>query len=163
SVIKSTAIDPSVVDADGIYRKRASARVFTSDKAAIAAIKGRSDVPVQAGDIVVLMCRGTLGTGLEVFFHMMSAFMHVKMGKLVKMKSNAYVSGVSICACTGRVVQGAPAGEPLEKIQYGDLIEIVIDTINFKRTMNFIGTTENMQTPEAGTIVMAKRPPRTYL
>src|SRR6185436_3706042 len=39
SVIKSTAIDPSVVDADGVYRKTGPARVFTSEKAAIAAIK----------------------------------------------------------------------------------------------------------------------------
>ena len=28
SVIKSTAIDPSVVDADGVYRKTGPARVF---------------------------------------------------------------------------------------------------------------------------------------
>ena len=36
SVIKSTAIDPSVVDADGVYRKSGPARVFTSEPAAIA-------------------------------------------------------------------------------------------------------------------------------
>jgi Dihydroxyacid dehydratase/phosphogluconate dehydratase len=29
SVIKSTAIDPSVVDADGVYRKTGPARIFT--------------------------------------------------------------------------------------------------------------------------------------
>ena len=29
AVIKSTAIDPSVVDADGVYRKVGPARVFT--------------------------------------------------------------------------------------------------------------------------------------
>src|SRR6185437_14011266 len=45
SVIKSTAIDPSVVDADGIYRKIGPARVFTSEKAAIAAIKGQGVEP----------------------------------------------------------------------------------------------------------------------
>src|SRR5262249_35267496 len=41
SVIKSTAIDPSVVDADGVYRKTGPARVFTSERAAIRAIKSR--------------------------------------------------------------------------------------------------------------------------
>ena len=41
SVIKSTAIDPSVVDADGVYRKTGPARVFTREKDAIAAIKNR--------------------------------------------------------------------------------------------------------------------------
>ena len=39
SVIKSTAIDPSVVDADGVYRKTGPARVFITERAAIAAIK----------------------------------------------------------------------------------------------------------------------------
>ena len=37
--MKATAIDPSVVDADGVYRKEGPARVFVSEKAAMAAIK----------------------------------------------------------------------------------------------------------------------------
>jgi len=39
SVVKATAIDPSVADPDGVYRKRGPARVFTSEPEAIAAIK----------------------------------------------------------------------------------------------------------------------------
>ncbi len=39
AIIKSTAIDPSVVDADGVYRKTGPARVFTSEGAAIAAVQ----------------------------------------------------------------------------------------------------------------------------
>ena len=38
-MIKSTAIDPSRVDADGVYRKTGPARVFTDEHDAIAAIK----------------------------------------------------------------------------------------------------------------------------
>ena len=41
SVIKSTAIDPTVVDPDGVYRKLGPARVFTRERDAIAAIKGQ--------------------------------------------------------------------------------------------------------------------------
>src|SRR5580700_6064487 len=41
SVIKSTAIDPSVVDADGVYRKTGPARVFVTESAVIAAIKSQ--------------------------------------------------------------------------------------------------------------------------
>ena len=41
SVIKSTAIDPRVVDADGVYRKTGPARVFTASATPIAAIKGQ--------------------------------------------------------------------------------------------------------------------------
>ena len=44
SVIKSTAIDPSVVDADGVYRKTGPARVFTRERDAIAAIKSQSPI-----------------------------------------------------------------------------------------------------------------------
>ena len=36
SVIKSTAIDPTVVDPDGVYRKVGPARVFTRERDAIA-------------------------------------------------------------------------------------------------------------------------------
>ena len=42
SVVKATAIDPSVVDADGVYRKEGPARVFVSEKDAMAAIKART-------------------------------------------------------------------------------------------------------------------------
>ncbi|MFM9115616.1 MAG: YjhG/YagF family D-xylonate dehydratase, partial [Planctomycetota bacterium] len=46
SVIKATAIDPQVIDADGVYRKTGPARVFTSERAAIAAIKGQGERPI---------------------------------------------------------------------------------------------------------------------
>jgi dihydroxyacid dehydratase/phosphogluconate dehydratase len=53
AIIKSTAIDPSVVDPDGVYRKTGPARVFTSERLAIAAVKGLSEHPVRAGDVIV--------------------------------------------------------------------------------------------------------------
>jgi dihydroxyacid dehydratase/phosphogluconate dehydratase len=40
-VIKSTAIDPSVIDRDGTYRHRGPARVFTDEREAIRAGEGR--------------------------------------------------------------------------------------------------------------------------
>ena len=51
SVIKSTAIDPSVVDADGVYRKTGPARVFRTETAAIAAIKSHGPDRIQPGDV----------------------------------------------------------------------------------------------------------------
>ena len=62
AVIKSTAIDASVVDADGVYRKTGPARVFTTERAAIAAVKGLSERPVKPGDVIVLMGGGPMGT-----------------------------------------------------------------------------------------------------
>src|SRR5437763_1474589 len=65
SVIKSTSIDPSVVDPDGVYRKTGPARVFTRERDAIAAIKGQGENPIRRGDVVVLIGRGPIGAGME--------------------------------------------------------------------------------------------------
>ena len=73
SVIKSTAIDPSVVDADGVYRKTGPARVFTRERDAIAAIKGQGDDPIRPGDVVVLIGRGPMGAGMEEIYQITSA------------------------------------------------------------------------------------------
>ena len=62
AVIKCTAIDPSVIDADGIYRKTGAARVFLTEPAAIAAIKAGT---IERGDVLVLICRGPAGAGME--------------------------------------------------------------------------------------------------
>jgi dihydroxyacid dehydratase/phosphogluconate dehydratase len=51
AVAKSTSIDPSVVDADGVYRKTGPAKVFHSEPAAIAAIREKR---IQPGDVLVL-------------------------------------------------------------------------------------------------------------
>jgi putative YjhG/YagF family dehydratase len=55
SVVKSTSIDPSVVDADGVYRKTGPARVFLSERDAIAALKSQGPDRVIPGDIMVLI------------------------------------------------------------------------------------------------------------
>ncbi|MDD9269688.1 dihydroxy-acid dehydratase [Paenibacillus sp. MAHUQ-63] len=53
SVIKSTAIDPEVVGEDGVYHHTGRAKVFTTEKSAVKAIKdGRISV---AGEC--LRCR----------------------------------------------------------------------------------------------------------
>ena len=66
SVIKSTAIDPSVVGNDGVYRNTGPARVFVSESDAIRAIKTTDmKLQIQPGEIMVLTCGGPLGTGME--------------------------------------------------------------------------------------------------
>src|SRR5262249_41248628 len=81
AVIKSTAIDPAVVDADGVYRKTGPARVFTSERAAVAAIKGKGPDRVKPGDVVVLICRGPMGAGMEEIYQVTSALKHLSWGK----------------------------------------------------------------------------------
>ncbi|HMC90024.1 MAG TPA: YjhG/YagF family D-xylonate dehydratase, partial [Gemmataceae bacterium] len=122
SVIKSTAIDPGVVDADGVYRKTGPARIFTSERAAIAAIKSHGPERLQAGDILVLICRGPMGAGMEEIYQITSALKHLSFGKHVAVLTDARFSGVSTGACIGHIGPEALAGGPIGKLRDGDKI-----------------------------------------
>jgi xylonate dehydratase len=160
SVIKSTAIDPSVVDDDGVYRKTGPAKVYTTEPAVIEAIKaGR----VQAGDILVLMCRGPLGSGMEETYQVTSALKHLAFGKHVAVITDARFSGVSTGACIGHVSPEALAGGPLGKLRDGDLIEISIDRNTLQGTVDFVGENGRTFSSAEGSRVLAARPPRPDL
>ncbi len=150
AVIKSTAIDPSVVDADGVYRKTGPARVFTSEKAAVAAIKSRGSDRVRAGDVLVLICRGPMGAGMEEIYQITSALKHLDFGKHVAVLTDARFSGVSTGACIGHVGPEALAGGPIGKVRDGDVIEIVIDRNRLEGTVNLVGEGDRRCGPEEG-------------
>ena len=140
SVIKSTAIDPSVVDDDGVYRMRGPARVFTTEPDAIKAIKaGR----VQAGDVVVLICAGPMGSGMEETYQVTAALKYLKWGKHVALITDARFSGVSTGACIGHVGPEALAGGPVGKVRDGDIVDIVIDRIGLEGSLNLLGTADD--------------------
>ncbi|MEP6756863.1 MAG: YjhG/YagF family D-xylonate dehydratase [Chthonomonadales bacterium] len=157
AVIKSTSIDPSVVDADGVYRKVGPAKVFTSERDAIAAIKGKGDRKVEPGDVLVLICRGPLGAGMEEIYQITSALKHLKWGKQVAVITDARFSGVSTGACIGHVGPEALAGGPVGKLLDNDVIEIVIDRINLVGTMNLIGENSVPADIETGTAILRNR------
>lgn len=140
SVIKATSIDPSVVDADGVYRKVGPARVFATEKDAIAAIKGKADRPIKPGDILVLIGRGPLGSGMEETYQVTSALKHIPWGKHVAVITDARFSGVSTGACVGHVGPEALAGGPIGKLRDGDEIEIIIDRNKLTGSINLVGT-----------------------
>jgi putative YjhG/YagF family dehydratase len=133
SVIKSTSIDPSVVGEDGVYRITGPARVFLTETAAIAAIKEGS---IHPGDIVALICRGPLGSGMEETYQITSALKHLDFGKHVAVITDARFSGVSTGACIGHISPEALAGGPIGKLRDGDRIEIVIDRNRLEGTVN---------------------------
>jgi len=160
SVIKSTSIDPSVVDADGVYRKRGPARVFTTEKAVIAAIKSRGPERVKPGDIVVLICRGPMGSGMEEIYQVTAALKHLDFGKHVALITDARFSGVSTGACIGHVSPEALAGGPVGKLLEGDLIEIVIDRSRLEGSVNLLGPDGSV---EEGTRILSARQPRPDL
>jgi putative YjhG/YagF family dehydratase len=163
SVIKSTAIDPSVVDADGVYRKTGPARVFTRERDAIAAIKSQGPDRVRAGDVLVLICRGPLGAGMEEIYQITSALKHLSWGKEVAVITDARFSGVSTGACIGHVGPEALAGGPIGRVVEGDLVRIVVDRNRLEGSVDLVGHGEKIFGPEEGARVLASRPPRPDL
>jgi putative YjhG/YagF family dehydratase len=157
SVIKSTSIDPAVVDSDGVYRKRGPARVFTTEPSAVAAIK-RGDI--KPGDVIVLICRGPMGSGMEETYQVTSALKYLDFGKHVAVVTDARFSGVSTGACIGHVSPEALAGGPVGKVLDGDTLEIVIDRNRLEGSVNLIGLDG---TVESGTALLVTRPPRPDL
>ena len=160
SVIKSTAIDPSVVGADGVFRLEGPARVFVSEKSAITAIKqGR----IQAGNILVLAGCGPLGTGMEETYQLTSALKHLPFGKHVALITDARFSGVSTGACIGHVGPEALAGGPIGKLRDGDWIRVIVDRERLEGSIDLVGEGENQFGSEEGTRVLAGRPSRADL
>jgi dihydroxyacid dehydratase/phosphogluconate dehydratase len=160
SVIKSTAIDTSVVGADGVYRLTGPARVFLTEPAAIAAIKANR---VQAGDVLVLICRGPLGAGMEETYQLTGALRYLPFGKRVAVVTDARFSGVSTGACIGHVSPEALAGGPIGRVRDGDLIEIVIDTRTLEGRLNLVGEAGADAGVEEGTRILERRGARPDL
>ena len=154
SVIKSTAIDPSVIDADGVYRNEGPARVFVSERDAMTAIKKGV---VKAGDILVLIGCGPLGTGMEETYQLTAALKHLPFGKHVALITDARFSGVSTGACIGHVGPEALAGGPIGKVRDGDLLRISIDRNKLEGTVDLIGEAQHRFDPEEGARVLASR------
>lgn len=155
AVIKSTAIDKSVVDADGVYRHTGPARIFTSEKAAIRALKDKGNV--KKGDVMVVMGGGPQGTGMEETYQLTSALKQLSFGKHVALVTDARFSGVSTGACFGHIGPEALSGGPIGKLQEGDIIELIVDTVNLEGKINFIGNEAQPLSYEEGAKVLAKR------
>lgn len=154
SVVKSTAIDPTVVGEDGVFRHTGKAKVYPSEKAAIKAIK---DGGVEAGDIMVVLGVGPMGTGMEETYQLTSALKKIPFGKHVSLITDARFSGVSTGACFGHVGPEALAGGPIGKLRDGDVIEIVVDTKGLTGSINFIGSEDKPLSYEEAAAVLAER------
>ncbi len=163
SVIKSTAIDSSVVDLDGVYRKIGPARVFRTEAAAIAAIKSHGHDRIQPGDIIVLICRGPMGSGMEEIFQITSALRYLDFGKHIAVVTDARFSGVSTGACIGHVTPEALAGGPIGKVLDGDILKITIDRVNLEGSVDLVGAEGRIFGGDEGARVLAARPPRPDL
>jgi putative YjhG/YagF family dehydratase len=160
SVIKSTAIDPSLVDEADVYRHIGPARVFITEAAAIDAIK-RGDL--RAGDVVVLICGGPLGAGMQETYQVTSALKTLQYCKNIAVVTDARFSGVSTGACIGHISPEALAGGPIGKIRDRDMIEIIIDRAKLQGSINFVGEGGERFSAAEGVIRLKNRASREDL
>jgi len=163
SVIKSTAIDASLLDANGLYHKVGPARVFISERSAIQAIKAGA---IQAGDVIVLICAGPMGSGMEEILEVTGALKHLSWGKDVAVITDGRFSGVSTGACIGHIAPEALASGPVGKVLDGDIIQIIIDCNNMEGSVDLIGDADSppaQRSVELGTRILAERPLRSDL
>ncbi len=160
SVIKSTAIDASLMDEANVYRHRGPAKVFVTEEAAIAAIKSGA---VAHGDVLVLICGGPQGAGMQEIYQVTSALKQLPHCKHVAVITDARFSGVSTGACVGHVSPEALAGGPVGKVRDGDQIEVVIDREGLTGSVNLVGDVETVFGAEEGAKELAARKPRVDL
>lgn len=163
SVIKSTAIDPSVVDEDGVYRMTGRARVFVRERDAIQTLKSSGDDQIQPGEVMVLCSRGPMGSGMEEVYQITAALKHLSFGKHVALITDARFSGVSTGACIGHVGPEALSNGPIGKLIDGDQIQIRVDRNQLEGSIDLVGHGEQIFGVEAGTQVLAERSPRPDL
>jgi putative YjhG/YagF family dehydratase len=160
SVIKCTAIDSSLIDENNVYRHRGPARVFITEEAAIKAIKSGG---IGHGDVIVLICSGPKGAGMQEIYQVTSALKALPHCKHVAVLTDARFSGVSTGACVGHISPEALAGGPIGKVLEGDQIEILIDRDKLTGTVELIGDAGGDFGADEGVRVLAQRKPRPDL
>jgi putative YjhG/YagF family dehydratase len=138
ALVKSTAIDPALIGPDGVYRHVGPAHVFTSERAAILAIKGQGEERVEPGEVLVLAGLGPRGTGMEEVYQVTAALRWLDLAKSVALVTDARFSGVSTGPCIGHVAPEALSGGPLGRLRSGDLVRVVIDTRRLEGSVDFV-------------------------
>ena len=129
AVVKSTAIARDLLGADGVFRHVGPARVFTSESAAIEAIKGHDPATALVpGEVVVVAGIGPMGTGMEEVYQVTSALKHLPKFRGTPLITDARFSGVSTGPCVGHVGPEALTGGPIGRLRDGDTVRVEIDT-----------------------------------
>jgi putative YjhG/YagF family dehydratase len=160
AVVKCAAIDPSLLDTNGVYHKTGPARVFVSEPTAMAAIKQGW---IKPGDVLVLAGVGPQGTGMEETYQVTGALKHLPFGKEVAVLTDARFSGVSTGACIGHISPEGLAGGPIGKLREGDTVQIVIDSRGCEGCVDLVGEGAGRFSPAEGGKILEERKPRTDL
>ncbi len=154
SVVKATAIDPSMLDEEGVYRRTGPTKIFTTERDTIQAIKAGK---IEKGDVLVMLSCGPMGTGMEEVAQVTIALKYTDVGKHVALITDARFSGFSSGPCIGHVGPEALAGGPIGKLRDGDLIEIEIDCRNLHGRINLVGCNGDDFGADEGARVLAER------
>src|SRR5205807_2555072 len=117
AVIKATALDPSIVGDDQVYRHRGPARVFVDERDAIRAVKGATERPIRQGDVIVLIGTGPSGTGMQETAQITTALRYLPWGKHVALLTDGRFSGFSSGACVGHIGPEALHGGPIGRVR----------------------------------------------
>jgi putative YjhG/YagF family dehydratase len=142
AVVKSTAIAPELLDESGIFLHEGPARVFSSEEAAIAALKSTGEDRVREGEVLVLAGLGPVGAGMPETYQVTSALRYSSVGKNLAVLTDGRFSGVSTGPCLGHASPEALADGPIGKLRDGDPIRIRIDTRQLVGTVEFLGHLE---------------------
>ncbi len=137
ALVKSTAIAPKALDAEGVYLHEGKARIYTSEAAAIEAIKNSAISP---GDVMVLIGIGP-GSGMPETYQITSALKHMKGGEKISLITDGRFSGVSTGACVGHISPEAWADGPIGRLRDGDVVRLKIDTRRLEGSLDVISLT----------------------
>ncbi|MGO9323194.1 MAG: YjhG/YagF family D-xylonate dehydratase [Terracidiphilus sp.] len=160
SVVKSTAIDHSLVGNDNVYRHVGPARVFVTETGAIQAIKSGE---ITEGHVIVLICGGPAGAGMQEIYQITAALKELPHCKHVALLTDGRFSGVSTGACIGHISPEALAGGPIGKVRDGDQIEIIIDRSRLEGSVHLVGESGEIFGSEEGARRLSARSPRPDL
>ena len=138
ALVKSTAIAPERLDAEGVFMHEGPARIFCSEQAAIDAVKSAA---VQPGDVMVLMGIGP-GIGMPETYQITSALKHMQNGDQIALITDGRFSGVSTGACLGHVSPEAWAGGPIGRLRDGDTIRLRVDSRKLEGRVEVVSLTE---------------------
>ena len=137
ALIKSTAIDPTLLDQEGVFAHEGPARVFGSEAEAIATIKSRGEDAIKQGEVVVLLGIGP-ASGMPETYQITSALKYLRKAKGIVLLTDGRFSGVSSGPCIGHISPEAWAGGPIGKIRNGDRLRIRIDTRKLAGEVDFV-------------------------
>jgi dihydroxy-acid dehydratase len=106
-------------------RHRGPARVFDSEEACFAAVKGRRIVP---GDVVVIRYEGPAGgPGMREMLHVTGAIVGEGLGEEIALVTDGRFSGATHGLMAGHVSPEAARGGPLAALQDGDTVVIDVE------------------------------------